>query len=339
MLRSLILKAIDIFGINWLISYLYRNHIVIFMLHGVVPPHASKVNPAWTRHTQDEVETILRAYRRRYNFISMTDAVEMINGAKPWKKYCMVITIDDGYRNSLEVAYPIFEKHNVPMTIYVTANNIEKQQMFWVDKIDCSLHATSGPVFDLNLSKVKFKIDKTDNGNLTKNFNSCLALIKQSYSNDYDLLQDIDKYAESALSAPQALSNDELMSDTSFALITADELAKVPEEVTIGSHMMNHVRCTHIASGDLENELKESKAWIETHTGSPCEHFCYPNGDYDSSIAHTVCDTGYLSAVTTKERSNKKGDDTFTLHRFPFPHARSIHEANYRLSYNLMNQS
>lgn len=311
------------------------------MLHGVVQPKDTLVEPAWRRHTQAEVDLILGSYSQRYKFISLTEAVGMINGSLPWKKYCMVVTIDDGYRNCLDVAYPIFKKYNIPMTVFSTVNNILNQQPFWVDKLEYVFQNSVDKSFCLNLDKFNFKTERLDKLNIKSHFNDFLKKVKLIYSNDYEMLHDIDNYFVVTTSNMPTPSYGYLdfFSDPCFSILSVDQLSSLPDDITVGSHMMNHVRCTHISPCELTKELSESRAWLESHTGKPCLHFCYPNGDYDASIASAVCGSGYTSSVTTLERCNKKGDDVYALHRFPFPYAASVHEANYRLTHCLLNQS
>jgi peptidoglycan/xylan/chitin deacetylase (PgdA/CDA1 family) len=54
-----------------------------------------------------------------YQVVPLADMDDFLNGRKALPPKAVVITIDDGYRSSYEVAYPILRKYGFPATIYV----------------------------------------------------------------------------------------------------------------------------------------------------------------------------------------------------------------------------
>lgn len=54
-----------------------------------------------------------------YQVVRLADMEDFLNGRKALPPKAVVITIDDGYRSSYEVAYPILRKYGFPATIYV----------------------------------------------------------------------------------------------------------------------------------------------------------------------------------------------------------------------------
>jgi peptidoglycan/xylan/chitin deacetylase (PgdA/CDA1 family) len=58
-----------------------------------------------------------------------------------------------------------------------------------------------------------------------------------------------------------------------------------------------------------------SRDRIERETGSPCESFCYPNGDNDARVRDATRRAGYLRAVTTTWGANAPGADPLVLRR------------------------
>ena len=54
-----------------------------------------------------------------YRVISMAQFARFIEGKEPMPKKTVVITIDDGYRATYQVAYPILRKYGFPATVYL----------------------------------------------------------------------------------------------------------------------------------------------------------------------------------------------------------------------------
>lgn len=57
--------------------------------------------------------------RNGYRVISMAQFARFIEGGEPMPKKTVVITIDDGYRATYQVAYPILRKYGFPATVYL----------------------------------------------------------------------------------------------------------------------------------------------------------------------------------------------------------------------------
>jgi len=56
---------------------------------------------------------------QNFHVIHMRDVYEFIAGRKSLPKKSVVITIDDGYRSTYEIAYPILQKFNFPATLFL----------------------------------------------------------------------------------------------------------------------------------------------------------------------------------------------------------------------------
>jgi peptidoglycan/xylan/chitin deacetylase (PgdA/CDA1 family) len=57
--------------------------------------------------------------RNGYRVVSMTQFARFLEGKEPMPKKTVVITIDDGYRATYQVAYPILKKYGFPATVYL----------------------------------------------------------------------------------------------------------------------------------------------------------------------------------------------------------------------------
>lgn len=84
----------------------------------------------------------------------------------------------------------------------------------------------------------------------------------------------------------------------------------------IGSHTLTHARLTHLPMDHARDEITNSKKKLEDAFGRPVEHFCYPYGDWNSSVRDLVAEAGYRTACTTESGINTPDTSPFELKRF-----------------------
>ncbi len=61
----------------------------------------------------------------RYEVISLDELGAALRDGRPLPRRAAVITIDDGYRDNLEIATPILRRHRFPATVYLVSERIE----------------------------------------------------------------------------------------------------------------------------------------------------------------------------------------------------------------------
>lgn len=118
----------------------------VWQLHRVTDARSVQERVREYEITPVRLESLITEYQRKgYEFISMAEVAERMKG-KDGKKFVSV-TLDDGYANNYDVAYPIFKKYNVPFCIYICRgmitgerkeDNIEHYKMLSIDQL-CAL--------------------------------------------------------------------------------------------------------------------------------------------------------------------------------------------------------
>ena len=97
----------------------------VWELHRVTNKHASTELQRMYEITPQRLEHLIVDYLNKgYVFISMADVRRtMLNELKINQKF-VAITLDDGYRDNYEIAYPIFKEYNVPFCIYLLQKEV-----------------------------------------------------------------------------------------------------------------------------------------------------------------------------------------------------------------------
>ena len=80
--------------------------------------------------SQEQFEQTLLWFKSRYNLVSINELRDHIYNGKPLKNACM-LSVDDGWRSTYDVIYPVMKKHNVPFTIFVSPPVMETGRTLW----------------------------------------------------------------------------------------------------------------------------------------------------------------------------------------------------------------
>jgi peptidoglycan/xylan/chitin deacetylase (PgdA/CDA1 family) len=85
--------------------------------------------------------------------------------------------------------------------------------------------------------------------------------------------------------------------------------------IEIMSHTVSHTPLDRLPPEAVLRELTDSRAAIESRTGTRVEALAYPNGDFDEGVVATARRAGYALAVTTLDGAASKDDDPLRLPR------------------------
>jgi peptidoglycan/xylan/chitin deacetylase (PgdA/CDA1 family) len=320
-LRKLFILLMRWIGIIRLFQFIYRNQIVILMIHGVMD---ERDNPSWVplrpRLSRKKLEEDLWILSRRYRFVSLEDAVDMLQGVKPMQPYSMVLTFDDGYRNNFTHALPILRRYNAPATYYIPTGFLDNPKPFWFDRLDYALQQTQVNGREGKVASFTMNLDSSNRTALRESYKRLRHTAKDLEMSDLEFLREMEGLAgQLEEESGRALADIQYDDDWS-AILTWDQIEKDGNgNVTIGSHTVDHIRLGLVEAEIACDQLARSKRDIEIHTGKSCLSLCYPNGSFTDETIALAKDCGYLCGVTTKEGLNRPGDDTMRLRRVNVP--------------------
>ena len=328
-LKNALFSILEKVGFYRLWRRFNRDSIVILTLHGVMDEEEAAqwvpTRPQIPRHQLDES---LRLITKYYRIISLSDAVAMMSGEKPFQANCVVLTFDDGYRNNLTHAWPVLEKHGAPASIYPAIGHVEKREPFWFERLDYAIQAAVDRCQDFKMGDATVEIVGGSRDKLKKSVKRAIVAAKAVPGSDLDARQVIDDaiaYLEQRSGARLA---DIFESDPWSAVMTWDDLRKARDVgFEIGSHTVDHARLGLLDEAEIRRQLVESKARLEQQLDRQVTFLCYPNGSYNETVLKVARECGYRAALTTKEGVNRKGDDLLQLKRFHMPQGRSAIEA------------
>lgn len=240
---------------------------VVFMLHrvcerilGHLPNNEHlKVSPEFLEHV------IVKYKNAGFAFLSLDQLYEVLSGKKNISKPFICFTMDDGYLDNFENAYPIFKKHQVPFAIFVATDFPDKKAILWWYVIEeLILNNTEVILSDGSKYSCKTFQEKWD---AFRYIREKILLLNQS-----NLVNELNElfanYQLDWLAPIQNLS----MNWEQVKSLTQEPLC------TIGGHTVTHVALNKLPLEILDNEIMNGMNIIESHTGYKPEYFAYPYG-------------------------------------------------------------
>ena len=294
---------------------------IIWMLHRVAPAHPENLIyglDSSLRISPDHLAIqIIRAKEKGARFVSIDDFLEnKKNGASRPSDIC--ITIDDGFKDIYEYAFPVFKKYGTPFVFYVSSDFIDNGFK------NCLKPAADGMMQMMDV--ISRRQELTLDGKPVKS--ASLQEKQQAFSSFWQaFIKRKEAFpAMSGYDIFRALFPEEDLDFDGYKrrfLCTWDELREMAAHplCTIGSHGVSHQWLSLMNDGQtLEREFSASKQAIEQGTGKEIFHFSYPYGQYNAGVV-ALARKHFRSAVAikppdgTERRFTVSSDDDFALPR------------------------
>jgi peptidoglycan/xylan/chitin deacetylase (PgdA/CDA1 family) len=267
----------------------------ILMLHRIAPK--SDI-PRIHNHesleiTPEHLELIIQYFKSlHYNFISLDQLYSQLQSGNINTPF-VVFTFDDGYKDNLECAYPIFKKHNIPFTIYITTSFPDYTSIIWWYMLEDYLIQNKKISFTSEGVQYSFEFEEISKKEYV--FNKIRRIFIQKAE------KDLPEFTQKVFQ----ISGDEIKNMTKKFCLSWDEIRTLSNDplVTIGAHTVNHVGLLTRSAAEAKFEINESKRIIESHIGKPVKHFSYPFGSQKEAGIREfqmAKDAGFLTACTTR---------------------------------------
>lgn len=279
---------------GWLAPWT-RGRGVIFMLHHVRPEPAGAFEPnrilkVTPRFLED---VIVQVQEAGFDFIGLDEVPGRLAASGDAPPFAC-FTLDDGYRDNRIYAYPVFQRHKVPFTIYVPSEFPDGKGELWWLVLETAI--ARAPHVSVQMT-----------GEMRHFVTNTPAEKAAAYNTIYwwlrKLPEDRARYVVAELADSIRYDWSGLCSEL---VMTWDELRALAADplVTIGAHTKRHLALAKLPASVAEDEIAGSVKRIEAEMGRPCRHFSYPYGCANSAgprefaLAERL---GLVTAVTTRK--------------------------------------
>lgn len=306
-MKQALLKAMSATGIFDLFRLYNRNRALILTYHRFSANGYGERTSAFAFNEQ------LAYLKAHYQVVPLSQMVERlyVHGYLP--PGMAAITIDDGYSDSYEIAYPLLKRYDVPATIYLVTDFVERYAWMWPDQVRYIIGQARAQEFSLTIDGVSSRFTLDDHGTrvaASERINAALKRLEE------EIKQETIKELAALLEVivPATPPDD-------FSAVSWEEVHEMSMNgLEFGSHTLTHPILTNVGEEQLRRELSESRTHIESVLRRKIDQFCYPNGNYNETVADEVERAGYSCAVTTDVGLVDAGDERFRLRRIHTEH-------------------
>ena len=254
-----------------------------------------------------------RHIRENYSPVSLDDVAAWLRSGDTLPANPIVITVDDGYRDFHDVAYPVFADWHIPVTVYLVSDFLDGRLWLWVDQVKYAFRHSPLRHFRTQLSAglvLDFPLGTPEERSKAAR-DTCEALKLQPDAVRLSAMATLPDWLQVAIpDAPP--SGDQPMAWEDVRRMAAGI-------ATFGAHTRTHPVLSRLSGEDaLFREIEGSKRRIEAALDRRVEHFCYPNGgpgDITAQCVEQVRRAGFHTAVTTSGGLNDRGANPFMLRR------------------------
>jgi len=127
-----------------------------------------------------------------------------------------------------------------------------------------------------------------------------------------------------------------------YGSLQESQIKELAQSFELGAHTLNHVALNSVSDALADNEIANSKIWIEQLSGRRCQVFCFPQGNFSSRHVHMVRKAGFYGARTVELMSSTTASLVSGVAIMPttiqaFPHKRSAYLRNILRRHSVSN--
>lgn len=268
---------------------------IIFMLHRVSAEPAREFEPNGILKITPEFldETITLVRRAGIEIVSLDEAHRRLTRNETRRRFAC-FTLDDGYRDNLDEAYPVFARRRAPFTIFVTSDFADGTGDLWWMALEHVIAASD--TIDIGDAAATREISCRD-----------VKSKRAAYDTIYQWLRRRpETEARAWVRAKCRAISFDAGAMAAALLMTWDELRRLAADplVTIGAHTRRHMALGPLSAAEAEAEIVTGVERIEEMLGRCPRHFSFPYGCRSSATARDfeiVRSLGFKTAVTTRK--------------------------------------
>ncbi len=281
---------------NWLKLSGRRNILIVLAYHRVVDPQSrlsGPWDPAQISCLPQQFEAQAAYLARNFQVLSFSRLKAYQQELTPIPPLSVILTFDDGYHDNYQIVYPILKKYGLSAIIFLPADYIDRQNVFWWDKLYYVICNSQKQSMELDQAHGLGKLDLSNRDNRAAALDKLLALAKRIPDADrVALLEEVYAKAEITVD-PLAFPRQ--------AVNWGEVKEMIQGGIEFGAHTLSHPILSQLPPDKLAEELTLSRRRIQQETGQPVDCFCYPvglEGTFNNNVVEAVRHAGFTYATT-----------------------------------------
>jgi peptidoglycan/xylan/chitin deacetylase (PgdA/CDA1 family) len=279
----------------------------IFTLHHVRPALPRRFAP--NAHLEVSPDFLDRAIARLkqdgYEFIAL-DALPSRAASAAGKPPFVAFTLDDGNRDNLDHALPIFARHQVPFTVFVAQGLSERTHSIWWETLAELLGRLDRLTFDFGSGEEFLPLGK--DGQKHAAFARFAAFVHSH--EESEAVGRIDELARHHGLEPLDIVHASIMDRNELLQLSHHPLA------ALGAHTVSHRALARLTEAEGAAEMALSADYVADITGQRPSAVAYPYGTTEAVSpreGRLAAELGFSVGVTTRPGTITAANGSTTL--------------------------
>ena len=314
------LEALQRSGATKLLAPAYAGIGSILMFHRVragdapafAPNHGITVSAGFL------AEIISLLQEQGYDIVTMAEADRRIAAGDTSRRFAN-LSFDDGYRDTFELALPVFAAKRVPMTVYVTTGFLDREHMPWWESLERLLQARDRVVLPWPEGAQTLET-------------RTVAEKEQAFAGVRGRVMRLRRTSQEAFFRALADANElDLTAALVDELLTWERVERMHASgfVEIGAHTVSHCVLANETDADVLAEMTRGRERLESRLDTAVRHFAYPFGGRAEVGAREIRlarQAGFATAVTTRH-ANVQREHRGHRHALPRISVNGFHQS------------
>ena len=283
-----------------------RGGLIVFTYHSFCRRSASSLN------SSIEISKFIAQasyIRQHFQIVRLIDGIRLVGGVDDsCCRPMAAITVDDGFSNNFDLLFPVAKRLQLPITIFLATDFIDTGRLPWAVELNAIIESAEARALSWPFSApIGSPIERSQTALALRAAWSSFPPAERSR-----LLDELGKHARAHPHEQQTP-------------LTWGQVREMQSAgVHFGSHTVHHSRLSDVAPSIAEDELRRSKARIESKLGTPCMGIAYPDGAHNEEVQGMAQAAGYEYGLTQDRGVNRKNQSPLALARVDVPYNESL---------------
>jgi peptidoglycan/xylan/chitin deacetylase (PgdA/CDA1 family) len=280
-----------------------RGRAILLMYHRV----NDEADPFFPSMPRTVFEEQLDFLQRSYHVTGLEEAVSWLRGGAQGPPR-VVLTFDDGYSDTYDVAFPALRRRRLPATLFLSTAPLETGSPLWLDRLRALMKLTPAEVFH----SPRLGLGPWPLASVTDRLEALWRL--RSYLKPLGAAAVEDTMTE----LEERLGAETVTAGIPRTLTWAQVQTMLKEGVSLGAHTHRHYIMSRLTAEEARTEVATSIDLIRRRVGVTVTAFAYPNGaseDYTPGTRALLAELGMTCVCTTIFGFAGPNDDPLELPR------------------------
>ena len=233
----------------------------------------------------------MRILKKHYALTELAEAQEFVDHPERLRHCRVLVTLDDGYRDNHDIAFPILRSHGIKAAFFLATGFVGTNRVPWWDQLAYVVRRTEKQI--LRIGYPSDRIFTLDDSSRLSVIDALLSLYKSDETNDAErFLAGVEEAC--GVARPREASDRLFMSwEEAGALVKGG--------MSIGSHTHDHELLAKLSPEQQLRQCQLSREMISQELGLAVDAMAYPvgsRGSFSEVTRRCLLETGYRTAFS-----------------------------------------